>query len=293
MTLRPRELPKRRNQLLKHLTDPSRPLRAHTGQDNQEGLDLLARHLRAAELYWVSPDMAALAVSAGSQLAAADFGPQTRPAGCGLMVFAGGVGSIPYPPIEIPIDAIVWGPSPGGLMISTFIDRAVVHKAAQRPPLDGLELDQVPPLMPVVARTVPVTAEPVRFADLEAAAAIPATILQTLVAAWLLMQQPNLADRSQVRPDKSVRGTTRRLGMPDPEVSIIALRRQYRPDDREETGEDGGRRYKHRWVVSGHWRNQPYGPGRSLRRKQWISAHVRGPDGAPLLVTEKVNVWRR
>lgn len=39
--------------------------------------------------------------------------------------------------------------------------------------------------------------------------------------------------------------------------------------------------------------NQPYGPGQSLRRQTWVPSHVKGPQGAPLLSTEKVNVWRR
>jgi len=46
-------------------------------------------------------------------------------------------------------------------------------------------------------------------------------------------------------------------------------------------------------VVSGHWRKQPYGPEQSLRRQTWIPAYIKGPDGAPLLATERVNVWRR
>ena len=34
-----------------------------------------------------------------------------------------------------------------------------------------------------------------------------------------------------------------------------------------------------RTLVSGHWRNQPYGPERSLRRLQWIEPFWRGPEG--------------
>ncbi|GAA3032051.1 hypothetical protein GCM10017559_69080 [Streptosporangium longisporum] len=48
-----------------------------------------------------------------------------------------------------------------------------------------------------------------------------------------------------------------------------------------------------RWVVSGHWLNQVHGPNRSLRRRQWVPSHTKGPDGAPLLITARVNVWRR
>jgi hypothetical protein len=43
---------------------------------------------------------------------------------------------------------------------------------------------------------------------------------------------------------------------------------------------DGGARWKlaQRFVVRGHWRNQVYGEGRSLRKRLWIEPHWRGPD---------------
>lgn len=46
--------------------------------------------------------------------------------------------------------------------------------------------------------------------------------------------------------------------------------------------------WSHRWFVKGHWRNQPYGPGRTLHRRIWVSPFIKGPDGAPLVVSEKV-----
>jgi hypothetical protein len=279
-----------RRLLLKHLTDPTAPVRDRTGAEAQEGLDLLARHVRAADLYWVSPDMAALAVSAGQQLAAVDFGPDVRPSACGLMLFADGVGSIPYPPIEIPVDAVAWGPSPDGLLMSALLDRAAISRAVETA---GGELDvgSTPPLVPLKGAVLPVEAEPGPLAALDGD--LPTTIVQTVAAAWLLMQQPNLVDRTQsIQPKKSERGANARLGLPDPEVSLVELRRQYTPDDREETGDDGGRRYRHRWVVSGHWKNA-WRPSVQQHRKVWVAAHVKGPDGAPFLPTEKVNVWRR
>jgi hypothetical protein len=41
-------------------------------------------------------------------------------------------------------------------------------------------------------------------------------------------------------------------------------------------------------VVRGHWRQQPYGPQRTLRRPVWINPHVKGPADAPLAHTERV-----
>lgn len=40
--------------------------------------------------------------------------------------------------------------------------------------------------------------------------------------------------------------------------------------------------HDHRWVVRGHWRNQPCGKGRTQRRRIWIQEHVAGPEDKPL-----------
>jgi hypothetical protein len=87
-----------------------------------------------------------------------------------------------------------------------------------------------------------------------------------------------------------------REGLPDPEVTTVDLRRLYVPQDQDATSDgDGQRRYRHRWVVSGHWRR--YKSDRysdeTRAQAQWIPSYTKGPDGAPLLSTERVNVWRR
>ena len=51
--------------------------------------------------------------------------------------------------------------------------------------------------------------------------------------------------------------------------------------------------YTRRWIVRGHWTHQAYGPGRESRRLQYIEPYIKGPEGAPLVATEKVMVWRR
>jgi hypothetical protein len=38
-----------------------------------------------------------------------------------------------------------------------------------------------------------------------------------------------------------------------------------------------------RFIVRGHWRNQPYGPGNSLRRPVWIKPHYKGPEISELI----------
>ena len=50
--------------------------------------------------------------------------------------------------------------------------------------------------------------------------------------------------------------------------------------------------FDHRWWVRGHWRLQPYGPGRELRRITYIFPHTAGPADKPLSTRPRVNVIR-
>ncbi|MHA4818766.1 hypothetical protein ACXZ65_30965 [Streptomyces aculeolatus] len=289
--IRPRELPKVRHQVARHLDDPETSLRTGAGDDIQPGLDALTRHLRAAELYWASPDMTALAVSSGTSLAAARWATADRPAPCGLIVFGGGVGSIDSGGVPIPVEACTWGPHEDRCLIWLLISRRRLKAEMTRTDITLIE-EEMAPLIPVFGFTMPVTTEPVSMAEADPRA--PTTVVAALAASWLLMQQPQLIDRTREQADRKDRRALARAGHSDPEVTVIDLRRQYVPDDKDPDNTDGeGRRYRHRWVVSGHWRNQAHGPDRSLRRQTWIPAYIKGPEGAPMLATERVNVWRR
>lgn len=291
MTIRPRDLPKARRQLLRYLDNPASLMRSGADTGTQQALDVMASHVRAAELFWVSEDMAALAVSSGAQLAAARWTTADRPAPCGLLWWGGGVGTVEMQGALFPVDGAAWGPGPdGACTVTWYCDRSrVVDSAAER----GMEVvvEDMPPLVPMWAAHFPVTDEPVSLADLPEGA--PLTPSSALAAAWLLMQQPKLVDRQRERADGAMRRAYARDGLPVPDVTLVDLRRQYVPQDADPDGESSGRRYRYRWVVSGHWRDQAYGPDRSLRRQTWIESYVKGPDGAPLLSTERVNVWRR
>lgn len=292
MTIRPRQLPKVRDQLLRHLDDPGADIRARTGADMRPGLDALADHLRVGGLYWVASDMAALAMSSGQQLAAARWATADRPTACGLVWFDGGVGMSDAHGVSIPIEGCTWGPYRGECLVWLLLSRRrLVEEMARVGSRYRLHEDQTPPLIPVLAFTVPVTAEPVPMVEIDSGGHQP--IVAALAASWLLMQQPQLVDRTVERPDKAVRRAYARAGREDPEVTVVDLRRQYVPQDQDPDGEGGAsRRYRHRWVVSGHWRNA-WRPSVQEHRKVWVPAHTKGPTGAPLLKNERVNVWRR
>lgn len=48
--------------------------------------------------------------------------------------------------------------------------------------------------------------------------------------------------------------------------------------------------WQRRWMVRGHWRLQPHGPGRLLRKPLWIDPYVKGPEDKPLDV--RPTIWR-
>lgn len=99
MTLRPSHLPKTRDQVLHHLDTPASALRSNLGPRHQPGLDGLAGHLRAAGLYWIAPDMAALSVSSGARRPG---GVVTRPA-VSTSRRGPGLGGLVGAPLVVPV----------------------------------------------------------------------------------------------------------------------------------------------------------------------------------------------
>lgn len=287
MQWNPRRLPRMRQQMAAYLQDPDTDM-ARDAPRYREEIAALGRQLRPAELYWVAPDMAALAVSSADQLPDLRFLPSDRPADVGLIVFDGGAGALAYQGAEIPIDALSWGPDRGGMRLWQWIRRTRVEEALHR---QGGELAAwLPPLIPVFGGVLDVATEPSPVAELPEDLRTSAT---TLAAAWHLMAQPRLVDRDQLRPDKAERRALARAGSSASDVTLVDLRRQYVPQTQDQEPGGAKRQYRHRFVVSGHWRDQAHGPERSLRRRTWIPSYLKGPDGAPLLATTRVNVWRR
>lgn len=290
--IRPSHLPRVRDRMVTLLSDPTSALRRRPSIDSEHGLtlDIVARHLASGRMYWVSGDMAALATAAGRELDTVRWTSADRPAAAGLMVIDGGVGWLSRPAGgDFPVDAISWGPAPDGLLLSLWVARQRLDDNLAR---QGAHVDpeQIPHLVPMLGYPLPISA------DYRPAADIPAefrTLATTLAAAWHLMYQPILADRRRAEVDRAIRRAYARADRPEPEVTIVDLRALYRPTDPDHEPRSEPGRYSHRWVVTGHWRNQAHGPGLQLRKRIWIPDYIKGPDGAPLLIHERVNVWRR
>ncbi|MDP3426840.1 MAG: hypothetical protein Q8S17_05625, partial [Humidesulfovibrio sp.] len=51
----------------------------------------------------------------------------------------------------------------------------------------------------------------------------------------------------------------------------------------DSTPESAGGKPLVRFMVRGHWRHQPHGPGAQKRKLIWIRPHYKGPDLAALI----------
>lgn len=129
--------------------------------------------------------------------------------------------------------------------------------------------------------------------DLEAQEGVMDT--RRFLAAFLALAGQRLAHVGKETAPRHLRRRLERSGTLDPtkEVSVVTLRR-YRERGIEDKGEDSPEaiEWSHRWMVSGHWRNQ-WVPSLNDHRLTWIAPYVKGPEDRPLLVKDTVFALRR
>jgi hypothetical protein len=112
-----------------------------------------------------------------------------------------------------------------------------------------------------------------------------------LAALWLMAHQPHVVDLSDLAPTRAQARRAQRGGQAPPTVRVVNLRRtiyegaEAVPDDTA-----GGRRYRVRWPVRPHWRQQAYGPGRRYRKTILVPPHIKGPAGAPFAKNTTVHL---
>lgn len=297
---------------------------AWTPQQGQDHLDQLQgqRHdaaesvnaYQASRLWWATEEMTTLAVDASRDIPAADwldvlpepsgiigFGRTLPPAHTnGPLTLAGGAGEV-HPPFAI--DALAW------------------RITGQRLHIDALALDtrlgrnvriQPGPMQQILTLRISDhrlshdeftdPTDSATIADSGAQQAISPDAASTsvgiralLATVMTMIQQPGITDQARydARTGDQQPAATSSLGRPT-DVQMVDVRAPQRgmPDaDRPDGG--SGRSYHHRWIVRGHWRQQPYGPEQSLRRPQWIADYIKGPEAAPIKEREKVYIWRR
>ena len=85
---------------------------------------------------------------------------------------------------------------------------------------------------------------------------------------------------SDIKVDKRLR-----VGEHVTEVRLRSPKAKYTPEH------DPKWHYSHRFIVRGHWRNQPYKDG--TVQKIYVASYVKGPPDKPLIIREHVYRWDR
>jgi hypothetical protein len=309
MNLRPVDLPVLRADLAEH-TRGVTPHRIQEGFRRVEGKELPAYwvdyivrenkqeldRLLSADLYFVSADMASLAIAAADSMPNFSLAPEDVPSRGGFIYFELPL-LLPGNPDGVRTWAASWGPlapvhnNVPGVWLSWYSDKpATLGQASEVGGFMANAWANAPRLMPLSNAQVP-------FGDDgsygETRKGVPYNSarsgwLRILKATWVLMQQ-SLARIEDAVYDRPARRRLQKRGYEPPRVRVVTLRRA---SGSPSTVGDSDREYHHQWIVKGHWRQQWY-PSRGVHRPVWIAPHIKGPEGAPLIGGEKVYAWTR
>lgn len=260
-------------------------------------LPRIAATYETAPLYWVTAPMARVALDASQDVPEVSM-DRDAPSPAGLLALAE-----PLPPLptemaidphkvkdmrfELPVSALMWRVEEGKLAISALCWKGHVPRDFQ--PLTPGPLP--PSLVEIITIRIPRHQTMALDDKTFEGRAETHNLLSFLSTAWVLMMTPTLAQRKTIDPKT---GGAPWPGSEDsiPLVTTIDLRPLHRTDT-SEADPEAKSTLMHRFAVRGHWRNQAYGPGYSEHRMTWIPAYIKGFDGAPLLASDKVMVWRR
>ncbi|MER7457316.1 hypothetical protein [Micromonospora sp. NPDC126480] len=263
-----RDLPKVRDRLT----------RFYRGRDNlpfafasNDVRQQIADGLDRSRMYWIDDDFTDLGEYAAEKLPDVAVGRNLTPSTDGLLVWS-------RPVTRRQITAASWTVTGDGWHLVTY---RTIGGGLHGTPLQRLR-EQVGWLAPMHAGHV--------HEQHLLPGGHPAA---TLVAAWLLIGQ-QAAQITTADLDKAVRKTYARTNRPAPEVRVVRIRagRDTTPPSRRSTPAGPERPTNNRFWVSGHWRNQPYGPGRTLRRPVYINPFLRGPDDAPIKLSTTVRMLK-
>jgi hypothetical protein len=233
---------------------------------------LLADSLEAAHLYWIDDEFTDMAEHAARSLPATTINTADLPAPHGLITWAQPIG-------DRRDVAATWTTSPDG-----------VHIVGYRSVGAGIEGVSLQRLREQVGWLTPRY-----YGKVAADATIDATdATATLAATWLLIAQ-KLAETTPSEVDRTIRKAYQRSGRPAPQVRLVRIRGTRRTSATSSTppqqpADKPSVERAYRWWVRGHWRNQPYGPGRTQRRLIYIDPQLRGPEGKPINASTTVRI---
>lgn len=288
VSLRPQDLPQLRDDLARFgQTDIGAAMFTLVDQydsDTAATAESMTQALQLADatLFYVTPEMCELVDVAARTLPEFAMSPDDPPSQVGLAWLARPICDVTMdvPPRPIAACATSWITTGGTVRLSQHLERDTLPiKRRIRDKLPGLGF---PVVFPMGAWDAPLDEQGMPVAVSNGATRHILAAIKTL---WLLLRQP-MTEQEEVVLPRPVRRRLAREGREPPPVRVIRLRRP--PGRSSEPGEPV--QWHHRWIVRGHWRQQPFGPGRGLRRPQWISPFVKGPEDAPLIGGEKVHL---
>jgi hypothetical protein len=264
--------------------------------------------VRTAYAYRVSADMCTLMEHAASQLDETDrFDATLAPTGCGMIHFERSLPLRDARGKSMSVDWAVWGPASivggnvPGIAVYWFNDAVRSPDEYTRALASDWTPDIERLLRDLVGRWAFIGSDVIPDGKELGPAYTPLTSIEQLGiladgdqpvphtnthrylhALFLLLNQTiTVAEDEHVR--RTALRAAWRMNLPG-RVTVIKLRRaEYQRREGESLVH-----WSHRWVVRGHWRWQRCGVGSTERRRIWIHPHVKGPDGLPLVQSEKV-----
>mgnify|MGYP006931910222 FL=1 len=226
------------------------------------GTDAVPREIRRSELWYVSDDMLALALSAmDDQLPAVEV-----PAATAFFFES-----------PLPISAI------GGLSDAPGQQGVELEVRGGMLSGDGIEYP-----MAITACRHDGSCTYTLSAESESRG-----LTRLLRAIWLLREHPNVADvTSEIHRSAGQTAARRPLSAASAsEVDTVRVVRAHENRGTAGNGHGSARApYSHRFIVRGFWRNQPCGEGRADRKRIWVPPFIKGPADKPLVVKDTVNV---
>jgi hypothetical protein len=261
-TITARDLPKIRDRL-NHFYRGQAELPGHLGIDRGN----LAEHLEQGRLYWVDHTFTDLAAAAAKSLPAMVVHSDLVPGDTGILAWATPIGdttAITWTRHDTTLSLVRYRGIGGGL------DEQLLQTVRE----------DIGWLAPIATHTLHLGTEinPERQPDTAIA-----------LATWLLMGQ-RAADTPTAEIDKPTRRRYARDKRPLPDVRLVRLRTTGQtPSSSPRRTADRVAPTERVWVT-GHWRDQPYGPRRALRRPVYIHPFLRGPEDAPIKLSTTVRI---
>lgn len=247
-----------------------------------------------SSMYWVTPEMVSVALDASHDLP--EWSTATAmPDRYGILHWRGKLPKITVGQHgeQLPLAGMWWAPDDGRISVNLLVRSEDAAAAASplavpdesTPPMGPAQFFSLPVFGPAVPEIDPKS--PIGFPEMVGVAAF-------VGATWILMQQESVSRQREFPPSRRDMEIAARFGGSHPLVTSVSLRpMRTQSAPRDAVGVDEPKRHLTvRHVVRGHWRQQYYSSDES-HRPRWIESYIKGPEGAPLHLTEKVLVWRR